>query len=108
NWGAGIAAVAMYIAFPILAMTVWSEKAPDIPQSMELALNNGSLASADFDVSDIIEVQEGEDEGGRTYLMDVGNNRTLFVSGDYLYGVVESGRFPSTRIRLFWDERQNL
>jgi hypothetical protein len=107
NWGAGIAAVAMYLAFPIVAIKVWPGRAPESPRSMELALDEGTLASAEFDISEIVEVQEWEDEG-RTYLMDIGNNRTLFVSGQYLYGVVDSGRFPSTRIRLFWDEQQNL
>ena len=100
NWGAGIAAVAMYIAFPVLAMQVWpGKKAPTT--TMLAALEDGSLASADYDVAEVIEVEESEDEGLH-FLMDIGQGRTLCLSGQYLYEPVKAGRFPSTRIRVFW------
>ena len=101
NWGAGIAAVAMYIAFPVAAMKMWPEK--PIPQtfSMETALTRGTLTSADFDIRQVVPIEEFEDEPH--FLLDIGDNRTLYLSGKYLYGAVDSGRFPSTRIRVFWD-----
>jgi hypothetical protein len=98
-WGAGIAAVAMYIAFPILAMKVWPAK-PTPTTSMVAALEGGSLASADYDVAEVVEVQELEDEGPH-FFMDVGGGRTLFLSGQYLDEPVRAGRFPSSRIRVF-------
>lgn len=107
NWGAGIAAAAMYIGFPMIAMKAWPGKPPEVPRSMELALDAGTLASADFDVVEVVEVKEWEDLG-LTFLVGTGDGQTLFLSGQYLYGVVESGRFPSTRIRVFWDENEGL
>ena len=106
NWGAGIAAVAMYIGFPILAMKVWPGK--QLPTtSMLAALEDGSLASADYEVAEVVEVEELEDEGLH-FLMDIGQGRTLFLSGQYLYEPVKAGRFPSTRIRVFWHAQAGL
>jgi hypothetical protein len=106
NWGAGIAAVAMYIGFPILAMKVWPGKqAP--ATTMLAALEDGSLASADYDITEVVEVEESEDEGLH-FLMDIGQGRTLFLSGQYLYEPVKAGRFPSTRIRVFWHAQAGL
>lgn len=106
NWGAGIAAIAMYIAFPILAMKVWTGKRPSAI-SMLAALEDGSLVSADYEVDEVIVIEESEDEGLH-FLLDIGQGRTLFLSGQYLYGPVESGRFPSTRIRVFWHAQSDL
>jgi len=44
NWGAGIAAVAMYIAFPVLALTVWPAKKAPSETSLLNALEEGTLA----------------------------------------------------------------
>jgi hypothetical protein len=53
DWGAGIAAVAMYIAFPVMALKAWPGRVLQGPQSMEAALVNGTLKCADFDVIEV-------------------------------------------------------
>ena len=101
NWGAGIAAVAMYIAFPVVALSVWKAKPSLSNVSMADALENGKLGTADFDVHDAIMVQEAEDEGF-IFFLDIGNGRTLFLAGQYLYTPCEKNRFPSDKIRVYW------
>jgi len=101
DWGAGIAAVAMYIAFPILMLKIWPDSKKPKTDTMFEALENGVLASAEYEVRDVVEIEEVEDEGCH-YLLDIGDGQTLVLSGQYLYGPVESGMFPSSRIRIFW------
>jgi len=69
--------------------------------TMYEALENGVLSSAEYEVRDVVEIEEFEDEG-RHYLLDIGDGKTLMLSGQYLYAPVESGKFPSSRIRVFW------
>ncbi len=101
DWGAGIAAVAMYLAFPILGMRIWRAPASQNLASMETALAAGELGSVDYEVSEVIEVEEFEDEG-KHFLLAIGPSETLFLSGQYLYEPIEQGIFPSTRLRIFW------
>ena len=101
NWGAGIAAVAMYVAFPAIALRVWRAPAVPQPASMEGALDAGELCAVEYEVSEAVEAEEFEDEGKHFWLA-IGPSETLFLSGQYLYKPVERGIFPSTRIRLFW------
>lgn len=101
DWGAGIAAVAMYVAFPAIALRLWREKASIRPPSMESALVTGQLGQAEYDVSEAVSIEEAEDEGLHFYL-SIGPSKTLFLSGQYLYEQSENGSFPSSRIRLFW------
>jgi hypothetical protein len=101
NWGAGIASFAMYIAFPILALKIWPGNRSTEPTMMS-ALEEGALASADYEVTEVVEIEELEDEGLH-FLLDIGGGRTLCLSGQYLYKPVSAGRFPSSRIRVFWN-----
>ena len=105
NWGAGIATAAMFVVFPFLILKMW--KAKEVPvANILVALEEGFLVTEDYDVSEAIEVEESEDEGLH-FLLDVGEGRTLFLSGQYLYEPVTAGRFPSSRIRIFWNSREN-
>jgi hypothetical protein len=101
NWGAGIASFGMYIAFPIVALRAWPTKVKAGLPSMSRALAAGELAEMDFDVSAAVALEESEDEGLH-YFLQVAEDRTLFLSGQYLYEPVDAGRFPSTKIRLYW------
>jgi hypothetical protein len=107
NWGAGIAAVAMYIAFPVLAMKVWPGKPAKPPLTMEGALDEGALGVADYDISDVVEIEQSEDEGLH-FLLEVGEGKTLFLSGQYLYAPVEAGHFPNSRVRVFWHTKHDI
>ena len=105
NWGAGIAAVAMYLAFPILMMKVWPEPRKKKSDTMREAMENGVLSSTEYEIRDVVEIEEFEDEG-RHFLLDIGGDRTLVLSGQYLYEPVESGKFPSSRIRIYWHAKE--
>jgi hypothetical protein len=91
----------MYVVFPAIALKAWNEPKGSARKSMETALANGVLSSEEFHVASAIEVDESEDEGLH-YFLAVATERTLFLSGQYLYGLAEGGRFPSTRIRVYW------
>lgn len=101
NWGSGIAAVAMYVAFPIMGLRIWRPPASQNSTSMEGALAAGELDTVEYEISEVVEVEEFEDEG-KHFLLAIGPSETLFLSGQYLYEPIERGGFPSTRIRLFW------
>ena len=107
DWGAGIAAVAMYIAFPIVALKAWPTKESPGSHSMEGALTDGTLESADFEVNEVVQIQEYED-AGLHFLLDIGSGKTLFLSGQYLYSAVDAGRFPSNRIRVYWNAAHGI
>jgi hypothetical protein len=107
NWGAGIAAFGMYIAFPILALKVWPDRKVVERPSMETALANGDLMSSEYTVSEAAEVDEFEDEGKHFYLA-VGPKDTLFLTGQYLYSPADNGVFHSTKIRVFWHKSLGL
>ncbi len=101
NWGAGIAAVSMYIAFPLIALNVWKAKPSVTDASMGSALENGKLGSAEFEILEAVAVQETVDEG-QLFFLDIGGGRTLFLAGQYLYAPCSENRFPSNRIRIYW------
>jgi hypothetical protein len=63
NWGAGIAAVAMYVAFPILGLKIWRPPASQNLPSMESALAAGELGAVEYEISEVVEIEECEDEG---------------------------------------------
>ncbi|MBC8168124.1 MAG: hypothetical protein H7Y20_19930 [Bryobacteraceae bacterium] len=107
NWGAGIAAVGMYIGFPIIALRIWRNKEPPRPPSMEQALATGQLAQSEYDVTDAVAVEEFEDEGLH-YFLALQPNKTLFLGGQYLYDPVERAVFPSTRLRVYWHSSLGL
>jgi hypothetical protein len=101
DWGAGIAAVAMYVAFPILGLKIWRPPASQNLASMESALAAGELGTTEYEISEVVEIEECEDEG-KHFFLAIGPSETLFLSGQYLYDVLERGNFPSSRICLFW------
>ena len=57
----------------------------------------GEVDETEFEIVDAIEVREEEDEGRHFYLQ-LADGRVLFLSGQYLYDPVDSGRFPSARV----------
>jgi len=75
-------------------------------EPMQSALWSGHLKTADSRVSDVVEVEEMEDEGMHFLLAT--NGGTLFLSGQYLYELVESGVFPCGGVRLFSNRQTGL
>lgn len=106
NWGAAIAAVAMYVAFPALGMALWTgpRRRPD---PLGDALESGNLAIDDHAVFGAVEVAETEDEGLHFFL-DIGDGRTLHLSGQYLYEPVRRALFPRAHVRVLWNRSNDV
>lgn len=105
-WGSGIAAFIMYIWYPYMAFNFLDRnksKVSDIPD-MAQALSLGELEVSSYSVRSIIEIEEQDDEG-MFFLLEVGENQTLCLRGQYLYESTESGLFPSPEIKVFWNKR---
>lgn len=98
DWGSGLAAFAMYVWFPYWLMKIWGKPNTD---TMEEAMMQGELSSAEYDVHEAVFIHEYEDEGDH-YLLAISEDKTLSLVGQYLHINAMEGRFPSTRIRLFW------
>ncbi len=102
NWGAGIAAVAMYLAFPIIGL-LWIDRTTKEPDSMLEALHGGTLSFAEHNVYDVITIGDYA-SGLNFYLLAIDGGKTLVLSGEYCNEQVKKGLFPSSRIRLYWDK----
>lgn len=107
DWGAGIAAFFMYLWYPYMAMKFLSRNDEKKTTDMEAALASGNLKISDFEIFAAIEIEEFEDEGV-TYLLDIGENKTLCLTGQYLYEPIETGSFPSEKIRVLWHKTENF
>ena len=96
-----------YVLLPALLLHLWPKSSLAVRQEpMQSALWSGRLKTADYRVSDVIEVEEMEDEGMHFLLAT--NGGTLFLSGQYLYELVESGAFPCGGVRLFSNRQTGL
>ena len=102
NWGAGIAAVAMYLAFPIIGL-LWIDRTTKEPDSMLKALHGGTLNFAEHNVYDAITIVDYA-SGLNFYLLAIDDGKTLVLNGEYCNEQVKKGLFPSSRIRLYWDK----
>lgn len=108
DWGAGIAAVGMYIMLPVLMLSIWESSEEKVTDDiMSISLQNGNLCSDDYKIFSAFVV---EDPGFADlhYLLDIGEGKTLSLKGQYLYGPVESGAFPSSSVRVFWDKESSF
>lgn len=106
DWGAGIAAFFMYIWYPFMALKYFSRNDEKEIDDMSQALAKGELQVDEYQVKDVIEIEEFEDEG-LFFLLDVGENQTLCLRGQYLYEPVEKGIFPNSKIKVFWNNHFN-
>ena len=104
NWGAGLAAIFMYVWYPFMALKFLSRNEQPTMDDMAMALSKAELQCEEYAVQQAVEIEEFEDEG-LFFLLDVGKDRTLCLRGQYLYEAVENGSFPSSKIRLFWNQR---
>jgi len=104
DWGAGIAAFFMYIWYPVMALKFLSRNDRFEPSEMSEALAEGNLDVSCFTVYRCIDIEETEDEGP-ICLLDIGEGRTLGLSGQYLYDAIATNTFPSREIKVFWNRR---
>jgi hypothetical protein len=68
-------------------------------ESPRADLDGNQVDETTFDVVGAVEVAELEDEGKHFYLT-LSDGRTVFLSGQYLYELVQSKRFPAERITV--------
>lgn len=91
-----------YIVIPAYLLHIWPAE-PKLKQklpSLETALWEGNLATTEYEVEGVAQIEEAEDEGFH-FLVATKGGETLFLSGQYLYNLVDRDFFPSERVRVF-------
>lgn len=89
-----------YIVIPAYLLHIWPALPKRNPLAIEAALWEGNLATTEYAVEEVVRIEESEDEGFH-FLLAIENGETLFLSGQYLYSLVDRGLFPSERVRVF-------
>lgn len=91
-----------YIVIPAYLLHIWpaNPEPKQKPLSIETALWVGDLATTEYEVEDVAQIEEDEDEGFH-FLVATKGGETLFLSGQYLYNLVDREFFPSERVRVF-------
>jgi len=89
-----------YVAIPAYLLHIWPAKSKEKPIPIETALWEGNLATTEYEIGDIAQIEETEDEGLH-FLISTKSGGTLFLSGQYLYELVDRKLFPSERVRVF-------
>lgn len=103
DWGAGIAAVFMYVWYPYMALKFLGRNDKKYSEKgMDAALAKGKLSVAEYEVRSYVQIAEFDDEG-LLFLLSIAPDRTLCLQGQYLYDVADNKNFPSDKIRIFWD-----
>jgi hypothetical protein len=95
------------IAIPAFLLHIWPASEAKLRKSMQDALWDGELVTAEHEVRDIAQIEEIEDEGLH-FLLAIETGQTLSLSGQYLYGPVERNEFPSRRVRVFANKTTGL
>lgn len=101
KWGAGIAALFMYIVYPFMVLKFLERH--DEVDDMTQELASGLLEMSEYSVKSVIEIKEFDDEG-MFFLLEVGENKTLCLRGQYLYECTDGGSFPSSEIKILWNK----
>lgn len=96
-----------YVVIPAVLLKLWPASRTGRHKSMQEALDSGELHTADYEIRDVVQIGETEDEGLH-FLIDLGDEKTLFLSGQYLYEPVERGEFPAERVRVFTNKVTGL
>jgi hypothetical protein len=89
-----------YVAIPAFLLHIWPARKDQKFKSMQDALWDGELVSIEYEVRDVAQIEEMEDEGLH-FLVATETGQTLFLSGQYLYALVKRHVFPSERVRVF-------
>lgn len=89
-----------YVALPILLLSIWPEAKGKRSKSIQDALWDGELLTTEYESCAVAQIEETEDEGLH-FLVTTQTGETIFLSGQYLYELVERNMFPSERFRIF-------
>ena len=96
-----------YVVIPAILLQVWPARKDKEFKSLQDALWDGELVTHEYEIRDIAQIEETEDEGLH-FLIATETGETLFLSGQYLYGPVERHTFPSQRVRVFRHRQFNI
>jgi hypothetical protein len=96
-----------YFIVPAILLKLWPAPRDPSQKSMEQALQDGELETAEYEVLGVAQVEELEDEG-LAFLVAIPSGQTLCLCGQYLYAPVERRQFPSVRFRLHRNRVTNL
>ena len=99
--GAPAFAIAL-VGVPSVILMLWKSRDPT-----QIAASKGVLERDEHIVVSAVEIEELEDEG-RHFFLKLASGATLFLSGQYLYGVCDSGAFPNSRIIVQWDRESGF
>jgi hypothetical protein len=92
-----------YVALPALLLKLWPTKVDRaVDQPMSIALAEGNLVTTDYEATMVaeLELDDIEDEGHH-FLFAAAGGKTLYLAGEYVDQLVERGRFPAKRFRVF-------
>lgn len=89
-----------YLVIPAYLLHIWPARRAKKPKSMSDALWDGELQTDEYKICAAVQIEEVEDEGLH-FLLATDSGKTLALSGQYLYGLVERRVFPSERVRVF-------
>lgn len=92
------------VAVPAVLLRIWPTPKSKRSKPMQDALWDGELVTLAYEARAVAQIEEMEDEGLH-FLIATDTSETLFLSGQYLYGPVERGAFPSERVRLFRNQK---
>lgn len=95
------------IVLPAFLLRIWPAPKGKRSKPMQDALWDGELVTLAYEARSVAQIEEMEDEGLH-FLVETDTGETLFLSGQYLYGPVERGVFPSEQVRIFKNKKTDL
>jgi hypothetical protein len=95
------------IVLPAFLLRIWPAPKGKQSKPMQDALWDGELVTLAYEARSMAQIEEMEDEGLH-FLVATDTGETLFLSGQYLYGPVERGVFPSEQVRIFKNKKTDL
>lgn len=95
------------VVVPAVLLRIWPAPKGKRSKPMQDALWDGELVTLAYEARSVAQIEEMEDEGLH-FLVETDTGETLFLSGQYLYGPVERGAFPSEQVRLFRNQKTGL
>lgn len=101
-----VSVITGYVIVPILLLRLWPEAKSDADyESIEIALAKGNVSTSEYDVVEVVQMEEKEDEGLH-FLMAIAPGKTLSFCGQYLYPYQDNKYFPSDRIRIIFNSEK--
>ena len=101
----GIEFLAVISAGMVILSKNKKEKSKSISEIRDELLSNGHLKEFTFRSYSFFQVNEVEDEGLH-YFIDIGDGKTLYLNGQYLYDI-DDLNFPRSHIVIAYNDKDN-